>query len=251
VITDLTVHAFGAADAPPLVLVHGLTEAGTTWPDAVSRWSGRWRLLAVDQRGHGHSARFTRAELDHCADVLVDDLVALLEPLGVPIPVVGHSLGGWVAVQAASRRPDLVRALVLEDPALAVGSTPSDFAEQQERFLDGFAAGVDAEVARMRVDTAWTEAEIRGWAECKPLVDREMIRHLHLGSADPVGVLDALRVPTLIIAPRAGPLVPDPSLIGNPLVRIVHVAGVGHCVRRDDPDAYHALADPFLDRYGR
>ena len=42
-------------------------------------------------------------------------------------------------------------------------------------------------------------------------------------------------------------LVPNPEALGNALVRFELLDGVGHCVRRDDPQAYHAVVDPFLE----
>jgi len=54
-------------------------------------------------------------------------------------------------------------------------------------------------------------------------------------------------VPTLYLAPRRGDMAPDPSEVTNPLVRLVLLDGVGHCVRRDAPEAYHGLVDPFIE----
>ena len=52
---DLLVHRFGRTDAeaPTLLLMHGRTDSGRCWPDAVARWSADYRLLAWDARGHG------------------------------------------------------------------------------------------------------------------------------------------------------------------------------------------------------
>ena len=42
-------------------------------------------------------------------------------------------------------------------------------------------------------------------------------------------------------------MTPDPFEVINPLVRLVLIDGVGHCVRWDDPEAYHGLVDPFIE----
>lgn len=74
-----------------------------------------------------------------------------------------------------------------------------------------------------------------------------MIRDgLVLGEPEWGTVFGRLTVPTLVVVPRDGEMTPDERLIGNPLLRIHYVDGVGRCVRRDDPDAFHAVADPFL-----
>ena len=68
--SELTVHSYGRDDAPTMILVHGLSDDGTAWPDAVERWGDDWRLLAVDQRGHGASPRFRPDELSRTAEIL-------------------------------------------------------------------------------------------------------------------------------------------------------------------------------------
>ncbi len=247
----LVVHEFGDPAAPPMVLAHGLTEAGTTWPDAVRRWSGAWHLIAPDQRGHGCSPRFTEDELRSSPDVWLADLVALVGGLRTRPVLVGHSLGGLFAVRLADQHPELVRGLVLEDPAQPSGDwrPDPDFVAEQDAFLDRFAAGTAAERERMRRESRWSEDEIDAWAECKPLVDRRMIEDgLHLGSADWTEVYERLTVPTLLVVPEEGEM--SPAAIDNPLVRIARIPAVGHCVRRDDPTAFHAVVDPFLASLG-
>lgn len=254
----LRVNEFGRPDAPDLVLLHGLTDAGTTWPDAVERWEHGWHVLAIDQRGHGESPPFHETQLERIHEVFVADAVRTLETArelsgGGTAVVIGHSLGGRVALAVAAQRPELVRALVLEDPALfwSPAEIPEFIAEQQE-FLDAFdgafhEGAAAAEVERMRRETPWSDAEILMWAACKPRVDRGLIANLDLGDVDAVAMLDAVAVPTLVVHPPASPLIPPPGAVSNPLVRFVEVAGAGHCVRRDRPQQYYAVVEAFLD----
>lgn len=231
------------------MLLHGLTEAGTAWPDAVRRWRSTYRLIAADLRGHGGSPRFDENELHRCRDLWRTDLLDLLSTLDDPPVVVAHSLGGPLALRAAVSDPTLVRGLVLEDPAAPTGHAVPDpnFVAQQEAFLDSFADGGDRQRSSMRVESGWTDTEIDAWAACKPLVDRRMIRHgLTLGDATWEPLFDRLTVPTLLILPSTSEMAPDEGRIANPLVRFHRIDGAGHCVRRDQPDAYHAAVEPFL-----
>lgn len=250
---SLVVHEFGSPESPELVLLHGLTEAGTAWPDAVDRWAADWRIIAPDLRGHGDSPRFTGSQLEAVLEVLTGDVIELLESVcRGPAVLLGHSLGGRLAVLVATERPDLVAGLVLEDPALAsVSRAGAAFVAEQEAFLDAFADGGAAEVARMRQVTSWSDAEIQAWAACKPQVDRTMLAHLHLGEWDVVSVLNALVVPTLLVVPADGETARHRGAVTNPLVEAALLPGVGHCVRRDDPAAFHAVVDPFLARLAR
>ena len=121
-VLPLAVHRYGDPDAPTVVLLHGLTEAGTAWPDLVAHWGDAWNVLAPDLRGHGQSPRFTEGELANAPEVMLADVVQILDGQPDRVVLVGHSLGGLFALRAAVARPDRVVALILEDPARPDGS---------------------------------------------------------------------------------------------------------------------------------
>lgn len=110
------VLACGLQSAPPLVLLHGSLANSASWMLDVALWSTKFRLFAVDMIGEpGLSAR-VRPELAGDAHALwLDDV---FEGLGLSsAALVGTSLGGWLALDYASRRPAAVRALALISPA--------------------------------------------------------------------------------------------------------------------------------------
>lgn len=248
----ITIHRFGNPDAPPLVLVHGLTDDGTNWPDAVMRWAFHWDIHSLDQRGHGRSPRFTPSDVTRSHQIWVHDLVGVLQGIGRPAAVVGHSLGGLVALRAALEVPDLVSSLVLEDPARPQpgdGPDPAFVAGQQE-FLAQFPERTAEEVERMHRETLWTNEEINAWALSKPLVDPLMIeRGLFLGEPEWEGAFARLQVPTLLVLPGDGGMGPDPANPGNPIVDRVEIPGAGHCVRRDRAAEFYAAVESFLARH--
>lgn len=247
----LVVHRFGADDfpAPMIVLLHGLTEAGTAWPDLVERWGGAYRIVAPDLRGHGRSPRFTAEELGRTDEVLLADILALLDAEPEPVILVGHSLGGNLALAAALARTDRVRALVLEDPA-SPDDTPAEvIVAGNEAFLDSMATPADreAQVERMLRESGWSRAEIEAWAACKPLVDRRYIREgLRLVQLPREESYQALAVPTLLVVPDPAPMAPRRAEVTNPLVHWAVITDAGHCVRRDQPEAYYAAVEAFL-----
>ncbi|MEO3750605.1 alpha/beta hydrolase [Streptomyces sp. B6B3] len=105
-----------------ILLLHGLLGRAAHWADTARWLSGRYRAVALDQRGHGQSAKpdsFDR-------DAYVADAAAAVEQLGLaPAALIGHAMGALTAWQLAARRPDLVRAVVLCDmrpSALGVSS---------------------------------------------------------------------------------------------------------------------------------
>ncbi|MFH5823323.1 alpha/beta fold hydrolase [Georgenia sp. AZ-5] len=247
----LTIHRYGSSGARPVVLVHGLTESGTTWPDLVHHWGHRWDVHAPDLRGHGHSPRFTEDELAAAPAVLLADLVALVDALPEPVVLVGHSLGGLLALRAALERPQRVWALVLEDPAKPAGSAPHpEFVAGIEEFLDSMADPAE-QVGRMLGETTWSRAEVEAWAACKPLVDREYTRRgLFLGDVGWEELFNRLTAPTLLVVPPGSDMAPRPEALHNDLVRAAIVPDSGHCVRRDQPARYHQIVDAFLAEAG-
>lgn len=98
---------------PPLVLLHGVTRRWQSFLPVVADLATRHQLFCVDLRGHGGSSRASRYRtVDY-----VPDIVSLLrEHIRQPAVVYGHSLGSMVAAGVAAEVPDLVSALVLEDP---------------------------------------------------------------------------------------------------------------------------------------
>ncbi|MGC0141701.1 alpha/beta fold hydrolase [Pseudactinotalea sp. Z1732] len=241
----LHTHRYGRSGARPVVLLHGVTDAGTAWPDLVSHWQERWDIHSPDLRGHGRSPRFAEDQLDAAPDVMLDDVLAVLEHIGEPVALIGHSLGGFLALRAALARPRYIAALVLEDPARPSGSTPDpQFVAANEALLDSM-VDPGTQIERMLRETPWTRTEVEAWAACKPLVDRRYIaRGLFLGEALWEERFEALSVPTLLILPPEAPMAPRP--VRNDSVRTVVIPESGHCVRRDQPGRYHEAVDAFL-----
>ena len=106
----------GETDLRPIVFLHGLSQASSTWARIIPPFAGRWRVLTLDQRGHGDSAHapgtYTLAHYGPDTEAFCECIV------GEPAVLVGHSLGGVVGAWVARARPDLVRGIFLEDPPL-------------------------------------------------------------------------------------------------------------------------------------
>lgn len=261
--TDLAVRRTGQppGQAPAMVFLHGLTDSGSGWPGAERHWGSTYSIVAVDQRGHGASPRFTREQLEgHPGDVMVEDAIGLLEQLDEPAVVVGHSLGGAVALAAAVRRPELVRALVLEDPA-PLG--PDDQQHDHARGED-FLAGVDDSLAaRDQEDLVRIRrAKHPGWADDELLVsgvaEQQMdLEYLAHGDYKPSPrwpeLFESVTVPTLVVSgDDMGEVVMTDDVerginaIGNAHVRFVRIPGAAHCIRRENPQAFYGAVDTFL-----
>ena len=106
---------FVGGSGPPLLLVHGLGGAAVNWTLLAPALARRRRVLIPDLPGHGGSSPLSAAPtLNPFADVVA--ALAKRENL-LPAAVVGHSMGGVIALRLAIRHPEHVRAVVLAAPA--------------------------------------------------------------------------------------------------------------------------------------
>jgi pimeloyl-ACP methyl ester carboxylesterase len=273
VMTDLVLHRSGrpADEAPVLVLLHGHTDSGPSWADAIARWEHAYHVVAVDQRGHGESPRFTEAEFERgTTDVMNDDTVALLAELaaetGRSSLLAGHSMGARLAGLAAAQSPDLVAAVVLEDPPwwLPIGGpspwerraaeapATSSSAAEPNPAPDPAEPTVDELIAAQRVSSPnWPESELRPWAEAKGQYDVEMGKRRRDRMRDWTETVGGLTMPALLVTGTdnvlIGPDVRDEVRRIAPDVEIVVIEDAGHCVRRDQRVAYYAAVDAFLE----
>ncbi|HET8626260.1 MAG TPA: alpha/beta fold hydrolase, partial [Thermomicrobiales bacterium] len=132
----------GPAGATPLVFLHGLGGSQSTWQAVLGDLAGRFRVCALDLPGHGRSDKPAPAETDYSVRGLAAAVGQALDALGLaPAVLVGHSLGGAVALQLALDRPGAVRGLVLVDSA-GLGD------EVNPELLDRIAAPPSREEAR-------------------------------------------------------------------------------------------------------
>ena len=263
-VTDLlSVHELGRTDGPTLVLLHGFTDSGLCWPDAVRRWLHDYRIVAPDARGHGESARFEPATSGRNRfEEMVDDVVSILEALvsqggGLPL-LVGHSMGAGVAGTVLAARPDLVCAGVLEDPPWITrppGDDRPPEPDTTQQWAQSFRDDLDAAVARGRTENPlMPEIELRPWAVAKTqlapsLTDPEQIVH----QAPWIDDAAAVTRPALLVtggrddAVLVGPLSRQRlAELDNPHIEVAVVPGAGHTVRRDCADAYHQIVDPWI-----
>jgi pimeloyl-ACP methyl ester carboxylesterase len=112
----------GPAGAPTLLLLHGVTlTAALNWSGILGTLDRHYRVLLLDQRGHGEGLPTGAFRLEDCAD----DAAAVAEQLGVArLVVVGYSMGGLIAQLVWRRHPGLVAGLVLCSTARNVSGAP-------------------------------------------------------------------------------------------------------------------------------
>jgi len=243
-------------EGPPVVFLHGSTLDRRMWAPQAPL-AARWRLVALDLRGHGRSSRPGDEPYSHSADLL-----AFLDGLGIArAAVVGLSTGGRVAAQFAVEHPTRVSALALLDPAIH----GMDFGPE----LSGLFSRLGP-MARDRGMSAaidfWLDSVLFERARRLPAVEAVLQRIVREYDGSPW-----LR-PNLVIDPspptleRLGDLrVPALVLVGEhdhedfhrvgracadriPGAEFTVVRGAGHLVNMEAPETVNAALEVFLSR---
>jgi len=250
------------AARPTVVLVHGGPggyDHSYFWPE-FSRMTAVAQVVSVDLREHGRSARHDPAAFtyEQCAD----DVVALSDALGIERPIVlGHSMGGFVAMLAGIRHPSRVGGLILQ----------STFARcDLDRIADGFRRFGGDEVGELaRRDFAGddvTDAESdRVFAVFGPnLPSPERLARVvgnpavngpgmaRMRELDVVGSLGIIDCPTLVCVGELDPVTPVEAsreivaALRPDVGRLEVIPRAGHFPWLDEPDRYWAAIEPFV-----
>lgn len=118
----LTYSEYGtaSADHPSLIIAHGLYGSGRNWGVIAKRLSDTRHVITPDMRNHGTSPRAASQSYPDMAG----DLAEVIQNVGGPVDLVGHSMGGKTAMTLALTKPELINRLIIADIApVAYGHT--------------------------------------------------------------------------------------------------------------------------------
>jgi pimeloyl-ACP methyl ester carboxylesterase len=245
-------HVLERAGAEPAVLmVHGYCQSSAYWAPTLERVAAAGvRALAPDLPGFGASARVAGP---YTMEAYADALAALLDARGLgPVALAGGSMGGVVAQHFALRHPTRLARLLLVATGGAMGDPAAGLARADE-------------VAAAPWDATAVEPVVRGFFRDPPPPERlAEYRRIALMGSHAAAVeaarsnarsrtlerLGEIAVPTLIIqgrhdrarTPEHGAAMRDRI----PGARLEVLEGAGHTPQLEEPDAFHALALPFL-----
>lgn len=247
---------------PTLVLLHGITDSGLCWPRVVQALGDEYDMILPDARGHGLS---DKPATGYAAQDQAADVAGLLRSLGLDRPVIiGHSMGAAVAAVLAALYPELTAGVILEDPPFrntTAGETVEQraaAAEEWRKQILARQAHTAAEIiaARKAEQPRWADEEFPDWAVAKQQVSPAVVGFI---TAERTPWQDAARrivCPALLITadPAEGAIV-TPEIAAEalslmPRGRVVHIAGAGHNIRRDQFTAYMTAVREFLAEIG-
>jgi pimeloyl-ACP methyl ester carboxylesterase len=248
----------GKPDGRPVVLIHGYTDNARDWVPLVPYLSKQYRLILVDIRGHGQSAKpeccYTRIDFAYDIKLLLDSLhIARAD-------IVGHSLGSFITQAFAEEWPDRTGRVVL------ISSTggPRPCAPPKKPAFD-FAA----EIRKLKEPIDPDSPFMIAWWDSPTPVDPDFIRRQRRDSAAiPLAVwravldqgtrfddlqrgLPRLMAPALLIWGAADPIMEEEGRQtlreALPTAKVKVFAGLGHNPFWEDPQGVAEVVNRFLD----
>ena len=227
-------------DGPTVLLLHGLAGSSRELQPTAEALSG-YRVLLVDQRGHGRS---TRRPDDLSREAFVEDVVAVMEEFapGRRLTLVGQSMGAHTAFLTASARPDLVESLVMLEGHVA-GSDDADDAAGLGRYFAAWPVPfADEGAARdflggAAIVDAWV-ADLRTTSEgLVPPFDADIMERTIAAVHEPRWMeWETLRVPTLAVFAEHGMFTSeakDELIRRRPATERVNLDGATHDAHLD------------------
>ncbi|MDG1050765.1 MAG: alpha/beta fold hydrolase, partial [Planctomycetota bacterium] len=191
----------------PIVLIHGWCGNGAQWAGAATALARSYRVVVVDLVGHGASAGQARAKWS--VEAYGDDVARLLESEGLQGAVlVGHSMGGPVALEAAVRASDRVAAIVGVESLhrLAGEADPARMAPYVTRFKDNFPAAMGEFTSALLREESPPEVKARILADstaCEPSMAVALVEYF--GTYDPKPAARFIDIPVRCINAQATP----------------------------------------------
>ena len=249
---------YGQDISPKLVFLHGLMGFGANWRKIVSSFEDQYQILTLDQRGHGRSMK---PESGYAPENYADDLIEILNELGwQKIHLVGHSMGGRNALNFASRFPQRVISLVIEDISpesklsdvdryeKLLGRVPTPFQnkkEAKEFLLNDFGDPVLGNYFYSNL--VENDEGLIDWRFSK----KGILESVRMGrQVDRWDEWKSLKVPTLLVRGENSQDLPqeiyEKMLKENPNVEGKIILDAGHWVHFDQPEQFISVLKPFL-----
>jgi 3-oxoadipate enol-lactonase len=253
----IALRAVDVGRGRPLVFLHGLGWDGTLWASAARRFADRYRVIAGDTRGHGQS---DKPPGPYSIDLFAADWLGLLDELGIDrAGIIGFSQGGMIAQVLALEHPERVAALVLVSTACR--SDPGAKEKMEERIR---LARTEGPAAAARV--AATAIFSKRFTDARPNVIQGFIAWRTAAQQDPLleatraaygfdvsARLSAVQIPTLVMYGDEDALTPPPIVryVADCLPRpeLVCVAGAGHMIPIEQPEAFESHLGAFLEKH--
>lgn len=238
----------------PLVLLHGFVGSSAYWDDLIPLLSKQYRCIVPDLRGHGRSVA---PEGSYRIEQMADDVAALLDHLNLKqVTVLGHSMGGYVALALAEQHAaylnawGLIHSTAHEDTPEAkekrLQAVSKINSEGMAAFVDGFADGLFASVSLTELPQAVQKAKEIGYNTLPQGACGAAIAMRE--RPDRRAVIETTSLPVLLVAGENDGLIPAERLFTAEGEHITArtITGAGHMSMMEAPEQLAQVITEFL-----
>lgn len=245
-----------------VLLLHGYLESLEVWDDFAGRLGKKYRVIRMDLPGHGFSQWGERKVIgiDYMAATAAEALKEVLGP-GEKCTVVGHSMGGYVALALAVNYPERIEGLVLFHSSPG-GDTP-ERQENRQREMDLILAGKKEMLSRINPGKGFADRNLKRCAdmieelsEQMMMTDDDAIVAVLQGMAerpDRSGVMRSLEIPQLMIFGREDNFIPvegaEAIAEAEPQAEVAWLEQSGHMGFVEQPEESVEILDRFLTQH--
>jgi pimeloyl-ACP methyl ester carboxylesterase len=267
---DLTIAFDSVGEgSPPLVLVHGFTGARSDFESVREPLAQGRRVISFDNRGHGDTTNPTDSST-YNFDQLVADLAGFLDEVtDSPVHLLGHSMGGMIAMRFALEHPDKLASLVLMDTSAASPDMPIEFTDEiaemifgpvREGGLDAFRKWSSSRESPERdlfIATKGKDWLDRNEDERYAVLDPNVVLVMGpqvFGHKSVLDRLSSLTMPTTIIVGSNDVAFVEPSKAMSEVINdseLVIIEGAYHSPQHTHLDEWVAVVEAHLSRTGR
>ena len=262
IINGVKINYHLSGEGPAIILLHGFTGSHQDWAFQIPVLSRKYRVVAMDHRGHGKSEAPSSPD-DYSVTIFAQDVYGLLQHLGISKTcLMGHSMGGFMALELALEHPEMVTALVLVDTSSGEWERDPGFeqlrtelkelartegmeaafeynAAHNPMVLDRFEKHPELrEVSRQRMLQTSVDGYVYGWDAIwnwKPVTHR----------------LSEIMVPTLIVVGEEDiPFLKASQMMKESIAdaELVIIPGATHSPHEEAADAFNDTLMTFLQR---
>lgn len=257
---NLNYEVSGQGEA--VVFLHGMTGSTRDWASQVAVLVPKYKVVALDMRGHGKSGA-PSGEEEYSIPIFTEDVFNLLKLLDIKkCCLAGHSVGGFISLQFALEHQDMLAGLVLVDTSSGQFARDPGFAQMRQK-LDELALSQGLEAAfeydatnnPMRIERFRKHPEMKETSREKVLmtsVEGYIYGPRAIGKWEPVKPrLAEIKVPTLIFwGDEDSPFAEASQIMkkGIPDSELVTVKGAGHNPHEEAPGVFNEALLKFLGR---
>ena len=233
---------------PVLVFVHGWSCSREYWKEQVAHFAKKHKVVTIDLAGHGQSGLSRK---DYTIEAFGKDVTAVAEKLNLNrIILVGHSIGGFVAVEAARQMPervvclvgadefhDIERGLNEEDVKGLIAMIEPDFVKGTQSFVrEMFPSDANPELVN------WVASDM---SSADPEIGVNVFRNL--GNYDLKGAVGQIEVPLYSISSDLRPMNLDANKKYAKTFKLKLMPGIGHFVMLEDPEKFNKLLEEIIE----